>query len=444
LRVLTHKSNRRFDDLADKLDSFRSDPDLRRGSAKEFSALRLGIMRVMLASMSARIGLRAYISNSTLGAEMKHSILCVDDEVDNVDALERLFRRKYNVFKATSAAEALQILAKNPVSVIISDQRMPQTTGVEFLAESIKTHPSTIRILLTGYTDIDSVISAINSGNIYRYVTKPWDPVDLSNAVDKAVERFEIGEELVEKNKALEAALEELKTLDQAKSQFMVLVNHELKTPLTSILSFSDLLHESKLDVDQQRMLSRIKTAANRLQEMINDALEFVSAETEQMRLDLKSVATKSLFSQSAVPESIQQLATDRKVKFDFDIENQKVTCDEKLIRNVFRRLTHNAAKFAEPGSTIQVVGQSKDDAEDDGKGDRGYEISIANEGKPIPEKRIAQLLKPFTLDENMLNHSVGTGLGLSICQAMLKLHSSSLEFTSKKNSIQVSFILKK
>jgi two-component system sensor histidine kinase/response regulator len=98
--------------------------------------------------------------------------------------------------------------------------------------------------------------------------------------------------------------------------------------------------------------------------------------------------------------------------------------------------LTHNAAKFADPGSTIEIIGRSPDD--------ETYEVSILNEGKPIPEKRIAQLLKPFTLDENMLNHSVGTGLGLSICQAMLKLHSSSLRFTSKKNSIQVSFNLKR
>lgn len=365
---------------------------------------------------------------------MKHSILCVDDEVDNVDALERLFRRKYGVYKATSGAEALAILAKNPVSVIISDQRMPQMTGVEFLAESIKTHPTAIRILLTGYTDIESVIAAINSGHVYRYVTKPWDPVDLSNAVDKAVERFELGAELVEKNKALEAALEELKTLDQAKNQFMVLVNHELKTPLTSMLSFTDLLTETKLDLDQQRMLSRIKSAALRLQDMINDALEFVSAETSQMRLDLRALGARALLSETSVPEAIQTLATGRKVRFEFEVENQSVICDEKLIRNVVRRLLHNAAKFADPGSSVVVQGRSRTDGL--------YEVTITNEGKPIDEKRIAKLLKPFTLDENVMNHSVGTGLGLSICQAMLKLHSSKLKFATKKNETCVAFEL--
>jgi len=362
---------------------------------------------------------------------MKHSILCVDDEVDNVDALERLFRRKYRVFKTTSPAEALEILKQNKITVIISDQRMPQMTGVELLAESIQYHPNAIRILLTGYTDIESVVAAINSGQIYRYVTKPWDPVDLANAVDKAVERYEIGEELVEKNIALQKALEELRTLDQAKSQFMILVNHELKTPLTSMLSFADLLAETTLDDEQKRMLSRIKSAAVRLQDMINDALEYVSAETAQMRLEIRPVAARNIFEEGSVPEQFMKLATERGLRFRYAVENRKINCDEKHVRNVFRRLIHNAAKFAESGTDVEINGGTQ--------GDR-YEVAIINRGGPIDERQIERLLKPFTLNENVLNHSVGTGLGLSICNAILKLHGSKFEFLSRDGRIEVKF----
>lgn len=364
---------------------------------------------------------------------MKHTILCVDDEVDNVDALERLFRRKYRVLKTTSALEALELLKKNHVAVIISDQRMPHLTGVELLAESIKIHPNAIRILLTGYTDIDSVVAAINAGQIYRYVTKPWDPVDLANAIDKAIERFELGEELVEKNRALQKAYEELQTLDQAKSQFMILVNHELKTPLTSMLSFSDLLSETRLDADQKRMLSRIRSAALRLQEMINDALEYVSAETAQMKVDLRPVSAKGLFQLDGVPEEIRKFAAERGVTFKVSVGKENIVCDEKLVRNVFRRLVHNAAKFADADTEVTVTGKS-----DDGH----FRLRIANFGEPIDERVISQLLKPFTLNENALNHSVGTGLGLSVCQAILKLHKSSLHFTSKGREIEVGFDL--
>jgi len=135
----------------------------------------------------------------------KHTILCVDDEIDNVEALERLFRRKYTVLKATSGKEALAILDQhqNPISLIITDQRMPEITGVEFLEKTLQTHPETVRILLTGYTDLESVIMAVNQGQIFRYITKPWDPVDLANTVDHAIERYALGQELKQKTNNL-------------------------------------------------------------------------------------------------------------------------------------------------------------------------------------------------------------------------------------------------
>jgi signal transduction histidine kinase len=372
---------------------------------------------------------------------MKHTILCVDDEADNVDALERLFRRKYNVLKALSAEEALLQLDQNRVSVIISDQRMPQMSGVEFLAQSIQTHPDTIRILLTGFTDIESVISAINSGHIYRYVTKPWDPIDLANAVDKAIERFEIGQQLSEKNIALQIALDELRTLDQTKNQFMMLVNHELKTPLTSMLSFAELLAETDLDKDQNLFLNRIQLAAHRLQDLINDVLEFVAAETGQVQTELKNHSAKGILNEALLTESIKGIARNRHLSFKFAINSTVATnaginilCDERSLRNVMHRLLHNAVKFADIGSEIVVSGSRNLNGR--------YEIRIANSGPPIDERRITQLIKPFTLNENTMNHSLGTGLGLSVCQALLKLQGTSLDIRYLDGHIVVSFDL--
>ncbi len=368
---------------------------------------------------------------------MKHTILCVDDEADNVDALERLLRTKYKVLKATSGQDALKVLDQNRVTLIISDQRMPKMTGVEFLSRSLKTHPDAIRILLTGYADIEVVIEAINSGQIYRYVNKPWDPVDLVNTVDKAVERYELGQELREKNQALQAALDELQTLDQAKNQFMVLVNHELKTPLTTMLSFTDLLAETKLDLDQQRYLSRVKTAALRLQDMINDSLELVSAETQQTKLDLRSISSKATINDSLVTEQIQKILNDRNVTLDFQVENQKFFADEKILRNIMRRLLHNAAKFADQDSVVRVQAESQ--------GNGMLRVAIENQtanGAKLDTNKIQALLKPFTLNENTLNHSVGTGLGLSICNALLKLHHSKLEIEPRNKSVLASFLL--
>ena len=196
---------------------------------------------------------------------MPHTILCIDDEPDICDALERVFRRKFRVLKANSAKAGLEFLSKEDVTVIICDQRMPHMTGVEFFKESLKTHPDAVRILLTGYADIESVIGAINAGQVYRYVTKPWDPTDLTMAIDQAIDRFELTEELKRKNESLARANEELKTLDTAKSHFMILVNHELKTPLTSLINYVSLLKDTVLDSDQTKYLTRIEQSTERL-----------------------------------------------------------------------------------------------------------------------------------------------------------------------------------
>lgn len=363
---------------------------------------------------------------------MKHNLLCVDDESDNVDALERLFRKKYTVFKATSGKEALSILKKENISLIISDQRMPQMTGVEFLSESIKIQPDAIRILLTGFTDIESVISAINSGQIYRYVTKPWDPVDLSNAVDKALERLELSLELKEKNLALQNALAELLVLDKSKDEFMILINHELKTPLTVILSYLELLRETDPSEEQKKYLGRIETAAERLNKLIKDSLELVSAETGTLKKSISPFLIDDTLKQ--VQSSLISAAKEKGQTLRLEASPLIVHSDAKLVQNVLHRLLENAIQFGDSNSEIFIVSGHED----------GYTfVSIENSGKTLKADEISKILKPFQLNENALNHSKGTGLGLSVSQALLKHLGSELQLESKDNKIKVSFKLR-
>jgi two-component system sensor histidine kinase/response regulator len=366
---------------------------------------------------------------------MKHSILCVDDELDNVDALERIFRRKYRVLKATSGDEGLAILKNEPnVSLIISDQRMPKMTGVEFLKKSLRTHPEAIRILLTGYTDIESVVNAINAGEVYRYLTKPWDPIDLSNTVDKAIEKFELRQELVEKNRALETALDELKSLDQAKTQFMVLINHELKTPLTTLLSFLELLGESRLSEEQKKYHLRIDQSAQRLKTIIDEVLELVSAETGQTKIHPVKLDLASLLAN--VQSLWSQRCKERDLEWSVQLSHHKVKGDKRIVESVLSRLADNATKFANEDSTIEILAAQDKDHENE------VRISIRNQGKVLSPKTIEKILKPFTLDEDMLHHSKGLGMGLSLCQALLKTHGRTLEIESSKGSVEISFRL--
>ncbi|MEG4292874.1 response regulator [Microcoleus sp. C2C3] len=119
----------------------------------------------------------------------KLKILIVDDEPDNLDLLYRTFHRDYKVLRAESGPAALEILAKQgEVAVIISDQRMPKMSGTEFLSLTAAKYPDVIRIILTGYTDVEDLVEAINAGKVFKYVTKPWDAQELMNLVSQAVE----------------------------------------------------------------------------------------------------------------------------------------------------------------------------------------------------------------------------------------------------------------
>ena len=123
----------------------------------------------------------------------KPKLLVVDDEPDNLDLLYRTFRRDFQVSKAESGIHALQILEEEgEFAVIISDQRMPEMKGTEFLKKTLPQFPDTVRIILTGFTDIEDLVEAINSGQVYKYITKPWDPHELRGVVDRALETYEL------------------------------------------------------------------------------------------------------------------------------------------------------------------------------------------------------------------------------------------------------------
>ena len=122
---------------------------------------------------------------------MNYKILIVDDEPANVNLLTRIFSPHYDVVRASSGQEGLEMLAHHDISLIISDQRMPGMTGIEFLQKASELRPQCVRIILTGYTDAGSLIDAINSGVVYKYVTKPWVNADLLQTVKRGLSHFE-------------------------------------------------------------------------------------------------------------------------------------------------------------------------------------------------------------------------------------------------------------
>src|SRR4051794_14000453 len=158
----------------------------------------------------------------------KHTILVVDDEGDVVASVKDLLRLDYRVLGATRAADGLAMLDTEQVDVVMTDQRMPEMTGVELLERVREKQPDAMRLLFTGYADVRAVVDAINRGNVYRYITKPWDPDELMAIIREACERYDLIEDrrqlieqLKSKNAELELANAELKRADELKAAFI-------------------------------------------------------------------------------------------------------------------------------------------------------------------------------------------------------------------------------
>lgn len=120
----------------------------------------------------------------------KHSVLLVDDEPEILFSLQALLRREFELHVAESGQEALEILRQHPIHVIMTDQRMPEMTGVELIGQVRTEYPDAIRMIFTGYADIKAVVDAINNGGLFRYLTKPWDPDELVEVLRDAAAEF--------------------------------------------------------------------------------------------------------------------------------------------------------------------------------------------------------------------------------------------------------------
>jgi YesN/AraC family two-component response regulator len=167
----------------------------------------------------------------------KHTILCVDDEENILNSLKRLLRKEaYRVLTATTGAEGLKLLEENDVHLVLSDQRMPQMTGTEFLSVVRERHPDTIRVVLTGYTEVDVITESINKGHVYKFFLKPWNDQSLRLEIKQALEQYDLiqanrtlNQRVLQQNEELKKINENLEALVQERTKELEIQNQALE-----------------------------------------------------------------------------------------------------------------------------------------------------------------------------------------------------------------------
>jgi signal transduction histidine kinase len=212
----------------------------------------------------------------------------------------------------------------------------------------------------------------------------------------------------------------------------MVLINHELKTPLTTVISFSDLLKETHLTEEQALCLDRIQKGSLRLKNLVDDALIVVGAETKTLKTKIQPFDCIAL--DLTVPPDLQRQMKQKSQTLQIQLPEKKVIGDQSLLRQVFIRILHNSIKFGSEGSAVMVSHEMTSP--------HRVKFSIRNEGVGISPQMIDKIMKPFFIDEDVMNHSVGMGLGLAVCQAILKAHSSQIQIENVSGGVEVQFEL--
>ncbi len=368
----------------------------------------------------------------------RHSILVVDDEADVVKSVKDLLRLDYTVHTATRAQDAMAVLREHTIHVVMSDQRMPDVTGVEFLADVREHHPDAIRLLFTGYADLSAVIDAINKGHVYRYIQKPWEPDELPLIVKEACERYDLlahrrrlTEQLQAKNIELERANRELLEANRLRESFIRVASHELRTPLSVLTGLTQLALRGSNH--REEMLRRIDQAAGRLGAIVQQMTTMLAAGQFERPVALEPVDLTQ-FCRSAA-DDVTPMVQLRRQNLELDIPEGlgQVWLEPGRIRNCLNHLLLNAVKFTPDGGNIRLGARC--DGSD-------CTLEVSDTGVGIGERDLPRLFLPFFTESDVDQHSSGQfefnkrgiGLGLSIVKAFVEMHGGTVSVSSELN----------
>ncbi len=372
--------------------------------------------------------------------EKKHTILIVDDEEYNLKTLSSLLSEQYNILEANDGQSALDLIKSlddpSIIHLIISDQRMPNLTGVELLEQSQTIIPHAKSIILTGFSDVDIIIQAINQCCIFKFMLKPFEQYDLLLTVQRALEAYNLEaknialmRKLLSLNNSLEKEVKEKNALlEKQYTTLVTIASHDLRKPL--------MLVQDIIETIQQGITNNSIQSIEDIQEdltLIADSNSYMSDITENY-LDTQIITTghlKLIIKETDIHKLINDVikynhanAQRKKITLHNNVDNTPllIQIDKTRISQVLDNLIGNAIKFCSAENNILVNTQVKDQL---------LKISITDTGPGISEQDKQKLFTKFAkLSNKPTGNEVSLGLGLYICKQIMELHKGTIHAT--------------
>jgi two-component system sensor histidine kinase/response regulator len=342
----------------------------------------------------------------------KPRVLYVDDDARQLSAFKAAFRRDYEIFLSNSATEGKMILAENEIDIILTDQRMPDTSGVEFLESIVSLYPDLIKILVTGYSDMKDAINAINRGHIYGYLNKPWDELELRITIKNAFEICCARLELKNKNAELQKTNSELE-------KFVYSASHDLRAPILSIKGIINFA-KSQSSTGGAEYLAMIEKSINRLDVFVENIINYY----QNVKLEIPPAEIH-----------FEKMIQDTWASFDFFQNKSHIhfTCqvepqgffkaDEFRVQIILNNLLLNAIKYQTKGRTDQSV------AIDVHFISNKAILSVKDNGIGIDPEHLDKI---FNMFYRATQEKPGSGLGLYIVKEAIDKIWGSIEVKSK------------
>lgn len=359
------------------------------------------------------------------------SLMVVDDEPEVLRSVHDLFRMEYRVLTFTRGEDAIEQLRQEAIPVVLTDQRMPEMSGVEFLQRAQQISPDTVRLLFTGYSDIKAVIDAINQGNVYRYIAKPWETEELAGIIRQAFQHHDL---VISRRKLLDELKQsnaQLLEANRVKTAFIEVASHELNTPLAVIMGLTELwkIQEGPTASPASRSwIDRMDAATKRLASIVERMLKLLRSDQFDASLEFQPTDLENLIHQ--VVAELEPFLECRAQRVEVEVEpgGVEVEVDARMIRDALTNLLVNAIKFSPDGSTIQVSAAYT--------GPDLVRLIVQDSGLGISPADRRHLFEPFFTCYDTLHHSSGQfqfgkrgiGLGLHMVKTFVEMNGGSVE----------------
>jgi signal transduction histidine kinase len=344
---------------------------------------------------------------------MKRNLLYVDDQRENLVVFRAAFANRFNILEATCADEALELFGAHEIPVLVADQRMPDMTGVELCEIVRREHPHAIRMILTGYSDSDAMMEAINKGHVYNFITKPWDRDSLFSTLVRGFEAYD----LAVSNNALSERLHHADRCAKL-GRCAAGMAHEMGNQLF-VLPLVDLIEREYADHEELMAFAQIaRTTQDRLKELIDEVKDFVRKEDSsrgRLPTNLAHLAREAV-SLAGMHESVPKTI----LKLDVQAEPLVCCCKAKIQQVVFNLVKNAADALAEQDKPeIRVTVSEQDDQ---------ALLSVHDNGPGINPEHLEGIWEPFFSTKG----DAGTGLGLDLCREMVTAHGGTIECESQ------------